>query len=77
MTQLRTLLFFLCVTPFRLLAGTPAPPADINDDGDLRTTVWYDDRGRWVKRRLRGRDGSTVNYACRRCQDGQANNAAP
>lgn len=45
--------------------------------GDLRTTVWYDARGRWVKKRFRGHDGSTIDYVCRRCQGEQVNNAAP
>jgi hypothetical protein len=36
--------------------------------GDLETEVWYDDAGRWVKMRFKARDGSTINYVCRRCQ---------
>lgn len=36
--------------------------------GDLETEVWYDDNGRWVKMRFKGRDGSTIDYVCRRCQ---------
>jgi len=36
--------------------------------GDLSTDVWYDDCGRWVKMRFAGRDGSTIEYVCRRCQ---------
>ena len=36
--------------------------------GDLDTEVWYDDMGRWVKMRFAARDGSTVEYVCRRCQ---------
>ena len=38
--------------------------------GDLRTSVWYDDRGRWVAMRFLGRDGVPVEYRCRRCQGG-------
>ena len=38
--------------------------------GDLDTEVWYDDLGRWVKMRFRARDGSTIEYVCRRCQGG-------
>jgi Domain of unknown function (DUF6134) len=38
--------------------------------GDLETEVWYDDAGRWVKMRFAGRDGSTIEYICRRCQGG-------
>ena len=36
--------------------------------GDLENEVWYDDEGRWVKMRFLGRDGSTIEYVCRRCQ---------
>ncbi|MEX2311793.1 MAG: DUF6134 family protein, partial [Rhodospirillales bacterium] len=38
--------------------------------GDLTTEVWYDDAGRWVKLRFQGKDGSTIDYQCRRCQGG-------
>ena len=39
--------------------------------GDLvDTEVWYDDAGRWVKLRFLGRDGTPIEYACRRCQGG-------
>ncbi|MDP4797154.1 MAG: DUF6134 family protein [Rhodospirillales bacterium] len=36
--------------------------------GDLHTEVWYDDAGRWVKMRFKGKDGSSIDYHCRRCQ---------
>ncbi|MEK9673671.1 MAG: DUF6134 family protein [Rhodospirillaceae bacterium] len=36
--------------------------------GDLENEVWYDNEGRWVKMRFLGRDGSTIEYVCRRCQ---------
>jgi len=36
--------------------------------GDLEAEVWYDDVGRWVKLRFSARDGSVIEYACRRCQ---------
>lgn len=35
--------------------------------GDLEPTVWYDDRGRWVKMRFSAKDGSTIDYECTRC----------
>lgn len=35
--------------------------------GDLENEVWYDKDGQWVKMRFRGRDGSTIEYVCRRC----------
>jgi len=28
--------------------------------GALPKDIWYDDQGRWLKSRFRGRDGSTV-----------------
>jgi len=43
--------------------------------GDLNTDVWYDDCGRWVKLRFQARDGSTIDYVCRRCQGGVATRA--
>ncbi len=38
--------------------------------GDLETEVWYDDARHWVKMRFAGRDGSSIEYVCRRCQGG-------
>ena len=38
--------------------------------GELETEVWYDDAGRWVKLRFKGRDGTPIAYKCRRCQGG-------
>lgn len=35
--------------------------------GDLRTEVWYDELGRWVKMRFVGSDGSTIEYVCETC----------
>ncbi len=35
--------------------------------GDLENEVWYDDRGHWVKLRFKAKDGSTIDYECRRC----------
>ena len=36
--------------------------------GDLDTEIWYDDKGRWVKMRFKGRDGSVITYKCQMCQ---------
>ena len=36
--------------------------------GQLETTVWYDQRGRWVKMEFSGKDGSTITYKCKKCQ---------
>ena len=36
--------------------------------GELNTEVWYDDTGRWIKMRFKGKDGSNIDYVCRRCQ---------
>ncbi len=43
--------------------------------GDLQTEVWYDDAGRWVKMRFKGRDGTMIDYVCRRCQGGTVKSA--
>jgi len=43
--------------------------------GDIETEVWYDQAGRWVKMRFKGRDGSTIEYACRLCQGPEVNTA--
>lgn len=39
--------------------------------GDLETEVWYDAEGRWVKMRFDGKDGTPIEYICRRCQGGK------
>jgi hypothetical protein len=39
--------------------------------GELETEVWYDARGRWVKLRFQAKDGSTIDYVCRKCGDGK------
>ena len=44
--------------------------------GDIRAEVWYDDAGRWVKLRFQGRDGSDIDYVCRRCQGTAVRQAA-
>ena len=36
--------------------------------GDLDGEIWYDDEGRWVKLRFRAKDGSIIDYICRRCR---------
>ena len=35
--------------------------------GDVNPTVWYDDRGRWVKFKFVAKDGSEIEYECRKC----------
>lgn len=42
--------------------------------GDLDTEVWYDDTGRWVKMKFKGRDGSDIEYKCIKCQGGVEQN---
>ena len=44
--------------------------------GDIDTTVWYDDAGRWVKMRFTAKGGSVIEYRCTRCGLDTANNAA-
>ena len=41
--------------------------------GDFEADVWYDDAGRWVKLRFQARDGSVIDYVCRRCQGQRTN----
>jgi hypothetical protein len=36
--------------------------------GDLQTSVWYDNAGRWVKMQFSAKDGSDITYKCRLCQ---------
>ena len=40
--------------------------------GDIDTTVWYDDAGRWVKMRFTAKNGSVVEYECTKCGLGRA-----
>jgi hypothetical protein len=35
--------------------------------GDIKLTAWYDSEDRWVGLSLKGKDGSTIDYVCRRC----------
>lgn len=35
--------------------------------GDIVTSVWYDDVGRWVKMRFTAKGGSVIDYVCARC----------
>ena len=36
--------------------------------GDLNGEIWYDEDGRWVKLRFRAKDGSMIDYVCRKCR---------
>lgn len=38
--------------------------------GELETEVWYDLEGRWIKMAFVTKDGSRIEYFCRRCGDG-------
>ena len=35
--------------------------------GDLEAEAWYDRSGRWVRLRFGAKDGSVVEYVCKRC----------
>ncbi len=35
--------------------------------GDIDTSVWYDDAGRWVKMRFAAKGGSVIEYRCVTC----------
>jgi len=45
----------------------PRPAERWRYSGELDTTVWYDDAGRWVGLRFAASDGSIIDYVCRRC----------
>jgi hypothetical protein len=47
--------------------GESRPARRYAYSGELRTEVWYDERGRWVKMRFAGADGSTIEYVCETC----------
>ena len=47
--------------------GEPRPARHYAYGGQLRNDVWYDARGRWVKMRFAGTDGSTIEYVCETC----------
>lgn len=44
--------------------------------GEIDTTVWYDDAGRWVKMRFPAKGGSVIEYQCTRCGLGKADKAS-
>lgn len=43
--------------------------------GELETEVWYDMAGRWVKMRFNGKDGTPIEYVCRRCGENSVQNS--
>lgn len=45
----------------------PRPATRYRYAGELQAQVWYDDAGRWVGLRFSARDGSVIEYRCRRC----------
>ena len=52
----------------RVATGTgPREARRFDYSGDLMASVWYDERGRWVKLRFEGSDGSPVEYRCIEC----------
>jgi hypothetical protein len=61
----------------RILAqGTWVQATRYQYSGDIDTTVWYDDAGRWVKMRFTAKGGSVIEYQCARCGLDTANKAA-
>ena len=57
----------------RILAeGTWIEATRYRYSGDIDTTVWYDDSGRWVKMQFPAKGGSTIDYQCTRCGLGNA-----
>lgn len=47
--------------------GESRPARRFAYSGELQNQVWYDERGRWVKMRFQGTDGSTIEYVCEAC----------
>lgn len=47
--------------------GENRPARHFGYTGELQNQVWYDERGRWVKMRFQGSDGSTIEYVCEAC----------
>ena len=45
----------------------PRPATRYRYAGELQAQVWYDGAGRWVGLRFSARDGSVIDYVCRRC----------
>jgi len=47
--------------------GRSIPAMGYRYTGDIETSVWYDDLGRWVKMRFTAEDGSIIDYRCTSC----------
>jgi len=47
--------------------GRSVPATGYRYTGDIETSVWYDDLGRWVKMRFTAKDGSVIDYRCTSC----------
>ncbi|MBM3513748.1 MAG: hypothetical protein FJX59_08535 [Alphaproteobacteria bacterium] len=57
-------------------ANGPVDAEHFEYTGDLRDTdVWYDRDGRWVKMSFKAKDGSKIEYRCRRCGSAPAGEA--
>ena len=48
-------------------AQTVIPSRKYVYTGDIETTVWYDQDGRWIKMKFFAKDGSTIEYDCVEC----------
>lgn len=49
-------------------AGGPVEATHFLYTGELHDTdTWYDKEGRWVKMNFKAKDGSVIEYICRRC----------
>jgi|GEM_PF-312087 len=44
--------------------------------GDIETSVWYDNHGRWVRMRFEAKDGSIFDYACQVCGGPDSKNSS-
>ena len=47
--------------------GLTIPATGYRYTGDIDTSVWYDDAGRWVKMRFVAKGGSVIEYRCVTC----------
>ncbi len=47
--------------------GLSIPATGYRYTGDIDTSVWYDDDGRWVKMRFIAKDSSVIEYRCVTC----------
>jgi hypothetical protein len=50
------------------VSGGSIPALRFDYTGQLRNSVWYDAKGRWIGLRFKAKDGSNITYICETCQ---------